>query len=447
MKSICEFAKKYYYSPIPSPDSLTNHGAIPLLFSVFLDYANIMLFGILMAPILLVKTNLPGSDILHFFDIGDAGKRFTLAMLIGVYPFLQFFFAPIIGQLSDRFGRKPLLLICLFCLVISSFIIALGVQLGEYYAGSIALLFIGRSFQGVCSANISVSQSSLTDYISNNQGKDAFGVKFIGFGMFASMGALTGSLGSALLPSWGGYATPFWAIDILYGFGFIWVLFFFKETLPKEKRNRNKDVSYNPFIGIKYIYQTITSISSSMAFLILMLLFYRVGWQFFVNFAQVFVQVKFNINHLEFWVGMLFVAGMLGYNINEYFINQPLNIKGVGMEKIMCFTLFLEGVFFLASSFTGSFMPGFFVLAILGITANSYNSSNSAAAIASNSPEQDKGKVMGCALSIQSIAQIIACISCAFAYNGYSGLPMILAGGIILLGWSLLILKRFFVKI
>ena len=78
------------------------------------------------------------------------------------------------------------------------------------------------------------------------------------------------------------------------------------------------------------------------------------------------------------------------------------------MEKIMCFTLLLEGAFILASSFTGSFMPGFFVLAILGITANSYNSSNSFAAIASNSPEQDKGKVMGCALSIQSIAQIIA---------------------------------------
>src|SRR5687767_14346367 len=79
----------------------------------------------------------------------------TVAMLLAVYSLMQFLFAPWWGQLSDRVGRRPVLLIGLFGSAGSYLIFGL--------AGSLAMLFIGRILAGVAGANIGVAQAYVSD--------------------------------------------------------------------------------------------------------------------------------------------------------------------------------------------------------------------------------------------------------------------------------------------
>jgi DHA1 family tetracycline resistance protein-like MFS transporter len=153
--------------------------------------------------------------------------------LLFSYALMQFCFAPLIGALSDRFGRRPVLLLTLLALGLNYVLMAT--------ATSLAVLVIGRLISGIMGATWAAANSCMADSIPKEQRGAAFG---------ALAGA--GAAGMVLGPAIGGIAGEFgtrWPFVIAAALALIGVVigsFLLKEMLPREKRRNISLLRANP---------------------------------------------------------------------------------------------------------------------------------------------------------------------------------------------------------
>jgi DHA1 family tetracycline resistance protein-like MFS transporter len=146
-----------------------------------------------------------------------------LGLFITTWALMQFFFAPVLGLLSDRFGRRPVILISSFGLSLDYLIMAL--------APNIRWLFLGRVLAGITSASIPTATAYISDVTPPEKRSKAFGLLGAAFGVGFVLGpALGGWLGmfSPRLPFWVGCAGSL--LNAMYG------LFVLPESLAPEKR-------------------------------------------------------------------------------------------------------------------------------------------------------------------------------------------------------------------
>jgi DHA1 family tetracycline resistance protein-like MFS transporter len=158
-----------------------------------------------------------------------AGAFATLFML------MQFVFSPVQGTLSDRFGRRTVILISSFGLGIDFIVMALAPVLW--------LLFLGRAVSGVCAASFSTANAYIADITPKEKRAAAFGTLGAAFGIGFIIGpALGGFLGHLHI------RLPFWVAAGLSLINFCYGWFVLPESLPKEKRSARFDWRHaNPF--------------------------------------------------------------------------------------------------------------------------------------------------------------------------------------------------------
>lgn len=165
---------------------------------------------------------------------GDTARAATMFGLFGtVWALMQFVFAPILGALSDRFGRRPVILISCFGLGLDYFLMAV--------APSLAWLFLGRILSGITAASFSTAGAYISDVTPPEKRAAGFGMIGAAFGLGFVLGpAVGGLLGAAdpRLPFWvaGGLALA----NAAYGF------FVLPESLPPEKRKPFRWRNANP---------------------------------------------------------------------------------------------------------------------------------------------------------------------------------------------------------
>lgn len=159
-------------------------------------------------------------------------------VLTTVFAFMQFLFGPIMGNLSDRFGRRPVLLISL--VVMSADYLVMAV------AGSIWLLLIGRIVGGITAATQSTANAYMAD-ISKPADKAAnFGLLGAGFGIGFVLGPLIGGMLGEF-----GTRAPFYAAAVLAALNFIFGYFVLTETVTDQIRRPFKWGNTNPFGAFK----------------------------------------------------------------------------------------------------------------------------------------------------------------------------------------------------
>jgi DHA1 family tetracycline resistance protein-like MFS transporter len=155
---------------------------------------------------------------------GDATSAAKWFGIFGtVFALMQFVFSPVLGVLSDRFGRRPIILGSNLGLGVDYVVMAL--------APSIGWLFIGRVISGVTAASISTAMAYIADVVPKEKRAGAFGMIGAAFGVGFVLGpALGGVLGTAnpRLPFWIGAALSL--TNALYGY------FFVPESLPRDRR-------------------------------------------------------------------------------------------------------------------------------------------------------------------------------------------------------------------
>jgi len=160
------------------------------------------------------------------------GKEFGLSdfqtsLLFSIYSLAQFLATPIIGKLSDRFGRKPLLIISLTGTVIANFIAGT--------ASTAAVLFIARLLDGITGGNNSVAQAVISDVTNQDNRARGFGIFGAAFGLGFILGPATGLVAQQI-----SLGTSFLVSGVIALVALLITIFFLPETLQnKAERAHN----------------------------------------------------------------------------------------------------------------------------------------------------------------------------------------------------------------
>jgi len=190
--------------------------------------------------------------------------------LIGVYAFMQFFFSPMMGALSDSYGRRPIILISLLGLGLDYLLMAV--------APNITLLFIGRILSGIMGASFTVATAYIADVSTPEKRAQNFGMLGAAFGLGFILGPVIGGLLGDM-----GERIPFYAAAILSLLNFAYGVFILPESHPIENRRSFDWKRVNPFTSIKRLGQYKGMMGLIVAFFFLYLGSFAIQstWSFF----------------------------------------------------------------------------------------------------------------------------------------------------------------------
>jgi MFS transporter, DHA1 family, tetracycline resistance protein len=209
---------------------------------------------------------------------GDPSRGAAMYGVFGtVWALMQFFFSPLLGAVSDRFGRRPVILISCFGLGIDYIVMAV--------APSIGWLLLGRIASGICASSFTTAFAYIADVTPPEKRAGAFGLIGAAFGIGFVLGpALGGVLGDI------GPRLPFWGAAGLALLSACYGLFVLPESLPRERRDAFRWRKANPvgalellrshrdlmgLAGINFLYQLAHCVLPSMYVLYTS---YRYGW-------------------------------------------------------------------------------------------------------------------------------------------------------------------------
>lgn len=168
---------------------------------------------------------------------GDLGWRF--GAFLGLYALMQFLCAPVLGAISDKVGRRPVLLVSLAGAAIDYVFMA--------FAPSLAWLFVGRAIAGVTGANLAVAQAYIADITPEDQRARRFGLFSAMFGIGFILGpVLGGFLGAAWVRA------PFLAAAALNGINLLMALFVLPESHTQRKAGPLDRAAFNPFGALRW---------------------------------------------------------------------------------------------------------------------------------------------------------------------------------------------------
>ncbi|MES0880462.1 TCR/Tet family MFS transporter [Roseibium sp. SCP14] len=200
-----------------------------ILITLIINSMGIGLMMPVMPSLLTELTSLPVSD----------AARWGGALSV-VYALMQFGFGPTLGNLSDRFGRRPVLLVSMFAMAVDYLVMALSWHL--------AILFIGRTLSGVAGATFSAASAYIADVSSKEERAKNFGLVGAGFGVGFVLGPMIGGF----LGEYGPRA-PFYAAAALSFINFLFGYFMLPETLKQENRRAFDWKRANPLGALRQI--------------------------------------------------------------------------------------------------------------------------------------------------------------------------------------------------
>lgn len=208
----------------------------PVLATVaFIIFVDMLGIGLILPVMPLLIREIAHTSIDQAAEIGG--------FLLFAYAGMQFLFAPIIGGLSDQFGRRPILLITLFLLAIDYTIMALAPALGWIVAG--------RMLSGIMGASWAASNSCVADCVPSEERGAAFGL----LGGAGAVGFVLGPAVGGLASEWG-TRLPFLLAASLAFAGTLAGLILLRETLPAERRRAFNLKRANPLGSILQMTKT-----------------------------------------------------------------------------------------------------------------------------------------------------------------------------------------------
>src|SRR6266581_364511 len=202
-----------------------NVGRAAFTFILIMVAFDFLAFGIIV-PVL--------PDLIRSFEGGDFARASAITGYFGfAWNAMQFIFSPLLGAWSDRFGRRPVILISCFGLSIDYVFMAL--------APSLRWLFVGRIISGITASNVATGFAYITDVTPPEERPKKFGLISAAFGLGFVIGpAVGGYLGNINL------RFPFWAAAALSLANALYGYFILPESLPPERRAKSAWQMANP---------------------------------------------------------------------------------------------------------------------------------------------------------------------------------------------------------
>jgi DHA1 family tetracycline resistance protein-like MFS transporter len=378
-----------------------------IIVTVFID---MMAFAVIMPSMpYLVAELLNGKDaVLQAKAMAAAGNLGPIETMLSdaapwggyittVYAVMNFLVAPILGGLSDRFGRRPVLLVSMGMLAIDFVIMGL--------AHTVWLLFLGRILSGISGATHSTAAAYIADVTEPKARGQAFGMLGMAFG-----------LGFILGPAIGGYLgqfdprLPFFASAGLAALNFCYGLFVLSESLAHEHRRRFDWKRANAFGTFKHLMQ----VPYLAWFMLALGLFNMAHWVYPATFNY-FAGVAFGWN--EGMIGVALVAVGVGSAVVQGGLTGPL-IKRFGPTRMAVFGFVICAITFAAYSMATAGWMIFLIIpfgALAGVLGPSINQIMSV-----RTPRNAQGELQGAIASVQSLTNIFAPLMLTQVFHYYT---------------------------
>jgi DHA1 family tetracycline resistance protein-like MFS transporter len=297
---------------------------------------------------------------------------------------MQFFAAPIVGSLSDRFGRRPVLLISIFGLGCDYVIMAM--------APNLAWLFIGRLISGVTAASFSTAGAYIADITPPEKRAQNFGLIGAAFGVGFVLGPSIGGLLGGINPR-----LPFWVAAGLAGVNWLYGLFVLPESLPKSRRAAFSWRKANPVGSLQLLFAYPGLVGLASVFFL-----YMLGHQALQQIFVLYTAYRFHWGIMQ--VGIyLGVTGVASIAVQMLLV-KPV-VKAVGERGAMLIGLTGGAVGFLVYALaptTPLFWVGLPIFALMGLVQPSAQS-----LMSRRVGPTEQGRLQGATSGIMSITGLI----------------------------------------
>ncbi|MDF0720204.1 TCR/Tet family MFS transporter [Kaistella sp. PBT33-4] len=321
-------------------------------------------------------------ELIHDADLSVASQYG--GWLSFVYAFMQFLFAPVLGNLSDKYGRRPVILFALLGFALNFFI--------QAWAPTIFWLFVGRILSGVTGASITTASAYIADISDDSNRAKNFGMIGAAFGLGFILGPVIGGLLGQFGPR-----VPFIAAGILCLLNFLYGIFVLPESLGQEHRRNFSWKRANP-VG------TLFNIRRYPAILYLMMAWFLVyiaahaiqtNWAFFTMYRFSWDEKMVGISLGVMGAMTAVVQGFLIRRIHPKFGTERSILYGI--------MLYAAGMLLFAFAYKEWMMFAILMLYCLGGIAGPALQS----VISSKVPANEQGDIQGALTSVVSITSII----------------------------------------
>lgn len=370
--------------------------------------------------------------IMELTGVNNSGAAEIGGWLIISFAIMQFIFSPILGGLSDQYGRRPILLISLFGFGIDYLFLG--------FAPTITWLFVGRIIAGVMGASFTTASAYIADVSAPEDRAKNFGLIGVAFGV----GFILGPLFGGVLGDYG-LRVPFYASAILTLVNWLYGYFILPESHPKENRRPFEWARANPLGTLLQLkkYPVIIGMVGSLLFIYIAAHATQTTWTYYTI-------EKFNWS--EKWIGFsLAFVGLMVVVVQGGLIRWTIPKFGQKRSAFIGLFFYASGFLLFGFASEGWMMFAFTVVYTLGGIAGP-----ALQGIMSNQvPDSAQGELQGGLTGLTSLTTIIGplIMTTIFAYfTGenrfdiyFPGAPFVLAAFLILLslGMAVRALKGF----
>ena len=334
------------------------------------------------------------------FTGSQADQAFWFGAVMFAFGIANFFGSPVLGALSDRYGRRPVLLIGFSGLAVSFFVTALATHLW--------MLIAVRLVSGAMQANVAVANAYVADITPPEQRAKRFGLLGAMFGLGFILGPVMGGLLGAV-----NLHLPFYAAGTLALLNWLYGFFVLPESLPVERRRAIDWSRANPVSSLKGLSQL-----KGVGLLVVVIGISGLA-QFILHTTWVlYTQFKFGWGPSEngwslFAVGLMsaLVQGLLMARLLKRFSAQRLAVMGL-MSSTVCFALW------------GAASEGWMMYAVIAANVLGFAGPAAVQSIVSNAADhRTQGQTMGAVASLNSAVAVLAPVIGAPLLGAVSHLP------------------------